>query len=514
VSSNRRDFIKFVVAGAVTAGCPLDLSLVAQSPEAGKGQPAAVDGEDNKICHQVRDKGNQIFTRPPASARHDIVIVGGGVSGLAAAYRLRHYDVLLLEKEPHWGGNAYAMEYEGSTYCTGSAFFYKEDEYAFSLAKEIGLNPLPINSSDASIIRGGLIPDTWGDGLTRLPYPPLIREAFKKFRKEMLGIDVEKRGRELFNLPFSAFMKLYPAEIKQWWDSYGPSNYGATSEEAAAAVGILELQSMVRESHADDRYTWPGGLGAVTRKLAEILQPQYGERMRTGATTVAVVNNKDDVEVTYIEDSQPKTVAAKAVIMATPKFITRRIVDGLPDKQSDAMRKIRYIPYAVVNLIFDKPVFNHGYDTWCPGNTFTDIVVADWVIRHESGYKQKYNILTCYTPMKEEDRGYLLNEIGTRKIAANVLGDFQKLMPELNVDPIEVHIFRRGHPLYMSTPGLYTEVQPLARRPLDRVFFANTDSEGPESTINESVLAAQRAAKQVEARLAGRSTAKEIAIAG
>ena len=116
--------------------------------------------------------------------------------------------------------------------------------------------------------------------------------------------------------------------------------------------------------------------------------------------------------------------------------------------------------------------------------------------------------------MKEEDRGYLLNEIGARRIAAHVLSDFQKLMPELNVDPVEVHIYRRGHPLYMSTPGLYTEVQPLVREPMDRIFFANTDSEGPESTINEGVLAARRAVKEVEARLAGKPVPKEKAFAG
>jgi hypothetical protein len=39
---------------------------------------------------------------------------------------------------------------------------------------------------------------------------------------------------------------------------------------------------------------------------------------------------------------------------------------------------------------------------------------------------------------------------------------------------------------------------------MDRVFFANTDSEGPESTFNEALTAAQRAVKQVESRLAGK----------
>jgi protoporphyrinogen oxidase len=513
MSTNRRDFIKFVVAGAVSAGCPVDLSLIAA--QTGDGNPQAeVNGEDNRICHQVRDKGNKIFERPPASAKHDVVIVGGGVSGLSAAYLLQHRDFLILEKEPHWGGNAYAMEYEGSTYATGSAFLVK-DEYAYHFAEEIGLKPLPVNCSDASIIRGELVLDTWGEGLNRLPYPEPVRESFKKFKKEMLAIDVQKRSRELDNKPFSDFLKGYPDELKQWWDNFGPSNWGAASEDTAAALAIDTLQEMDSEGRADDRYTWPGGLGAITRKLSDILAAKYKERMLTGATIVAVVPGKEEVQVTYIVNGESKTVAAKAVIMATPKFITRRIVEGLPDKQDEAMRQIRYIPYPVVNLIFDKPVFNGGYDTWCPGgNTFTDFIVADWVIQKQPGYKQKFNIITCYTPMTEDDRGNLLTEAGARKVAANVLHDFQKLMPATSVDPIEVHIYRRGHPLYMSTPGLYTQVQPLVRHPMDRVFFANTDSQGPESTTNEGIHAAQRAVKEVEARLAGKPAPKQKAVAG
>jgi monoamine oxidase len=508
VSANRRDFIKFVVAGAVSSGCPIDLSLVAQQSGGSQAHPAQVDSEENRICHEVRD--GKVFSRPPASGKHDVVIIGGGISGLTTAYLMQNREILLLEKEPHWGGNAYAMEYDGVAYGTGSAFIWTDSE-AFRFAKEIGLDPLPVKCPDGSIINGEFVADTWGDGLDKLPYPPITRNNFKKLKSEIMGIDVEKRGPELFNIPFSDFLRLYSREIKQWWDTYGPSNWGATSDETAAAIAITELQELVGQSFSDDRYTWPGGLGAISKKLVELLQPKLGERMQTGATTVAVVPGKDEVLITYMSGGDLKTVSAKAAIMATPKFITRRIVEGIPEKQSDAMHRIHYVPYCVVNLIFDKPVFNFGYDTWCPGNTFTDIVVADWVVRKKPGYKQKYNILSCYTPLREAQRASLLTDDGARALAGDVLTDFQKLMPNLNVDPIEVHIYRRGHPMYMTTPGLFTQIQPLVRQPMDRVFFANTDSQGPESTTNEAIVAARRVVRQAEARLAGRPTSKVIA---
>jgi len=66
--------------------------------------------------------------------------------------------------------------------------------------------------------------------------------------------------------------------------------------------------------------------------------------------------------------------------------------------------------------------------------------------------------------------------------------------------------------MYMSTPGLFTEVQPAARQAMDRIFFANTDSEGPLSTTPGGIAAARRAVRQAENRLAGKPAPKETAV--
>jgi hypothetical protein len=58
--------------------------------------------------------------------------------------------------------------------------------------------------------------------------------------------------------------------------------------------------------------------------------------------------------------------------------------------------------------------------------------------------------------------------------------------------------------MYMTTPGLFSKVQPVLRQPMDRIFFANTDSEGPVSSTTQAIIAAKRVAKEVEHRLAGR----------
>jgi Flavin containing amine oxidoreductase len=285
------------------------------------------------------------------------------------------------------------------------------------------------------------------------------RESFKKFRKAMLAIDVESVPVNWTTLPFPNFFKAMRRR----------SNSGLTLTVhrigARSAVRPRPWWPLARCMHwavknaKDERSTWPGGLGALSKRLVEKLQSKFKERMLTGATIIAVRPQRNAVHVSYMQGGRITTVAVKVVIMATSKFITARVVEGLPQAQRLAMQKIRYAPYPVINLIYDKVVFDKGYDTWCRGYSFTDFIVADWTIRNSAGYKRAYNILTCYTPMRETERGLLLTDEGARNLAARVLADVKRVLGKRDADPLEVHVYRRGHPMYTAspatTPGCY-----------------------------------------------------------
>src|SRR5471030_3011693 len=95
----RRDFL---AAGAIASA---GLVATAVSPRPALGGTLARPGM--KLGHALRD--GRIGRTPPVAQKVAVLIVGGGVAGLSAAYYLSKAglrDHLLLEMEDSVGGNA------------------------------------------------------------------------------------------------------------------------------------------------------------------------------------------------------------------------------------------------------------------------------------------------------------------------------------------------------------------------------------------------------------------------
>ena len=105
----------------------------------------------------------------------------------------------------------------------------------------------------------------------------------------------------------------------------------------------------------------------------------------------------------------------------------------------------------------------------------------------------------------------LLDETGCKTLAAKALKDFQGLLPEFNVDPVEIRIYRRGHPMFMAVPGQYTKNRMIASKPMDRIFFGNSDSGGPESLTSEAVRISHTGVEWANLILSGKPGAADLA---
>ena len=58
----------------------------------------------------------------PAEKPHDVIIVGAGIAGLSAAFFLKSYDVVVLEKEARPGGKAISYKMGDYSYAMGAEY--------------------------------------------------------------------------------------------------------------------------------------------------------------------------------------------------------------------------------------------------------------------------------------------------------------------------------------------------------------------------------------------------------
>jgi hypothetical protein len=496
----RRNFIKTVILGAAAAPGLAGCAGSAPEPPGATPPPAPpgtrLRGDSFETCHAVRD--GQALPLAEIGASHDVVIVGGGPSGLSSALLLRDRDLLLLEKEAAWGGNCILDEWQGVKLSTGGAFFTESERDVVALFAEIGAKPMKVVGGDSLVVDGRPVRRFFEDGASELPFPQKARDDFRRSREEMLKLLASRRPEELDRVSFADLLKDYDPLLAKFWDRFGPSNWGGVTQDTSGYIGA---QAYEWAGGADDpRWTFPGGMAGGAQALADYLEPRLGDRMQKGAAVYRVESSGRGVVVRYLQGGEPKAVRARVAIVAVPKFYAQHIVPDLPAAQRQAMNACRYLPFPTFNVCLTSPGPEPAYDNWFLDTPFTDFIPADWVIHGGAGPRQRKTALTVYHPIAEARRKELLVDPMVLEMADGVVDGLERHFPGTRAKIAEIRVYRRGHPMSISAPGRM-EIARRASAPLGPILFANTDSLATVSSFDGAYVAARNAAEHARTLL-------------
>src|SRR2546425_220917 len=196
-------------------------------PTAARGYDGELIEESYDIAHRLRDGALAIpSSLVPEGPLHDAIVLGGGVSGLMAAWELERgglSDVVLYEKEDYIGGNARKGHANGTDYtCATWSVVRPKDPFLLKLFQDLGIvqgmaadgtpriDPLLVGPGpDNNMLVGG----TWDPGprdggdpaeaIRRLPLPEKDRKDEVEFYRDMNGWAARPGGdgRPAFAMP-------------------------------------------------------------------------------------------------------------------------------------------------------------------------------------------------------------------------------------------------------------------------------------------------------------------------
>ncbi len=464
---------------------------------------------------------------PEPSERANVVVVGGGISGLCAAYLMRDLRPILLEQGEQLGGNSRGEQWGELRYSIGAAYISPPEPGGEidRLFRDLGIAG-DLRRSDASegggyVLGGRLHAGFWrgeSDPARAADFRRVLEVLRRYYDEEYVdippGAAQEAELRRLDAMTFEAWVaaKLGPLHphVAEAFDLYSWSTYGGTVREVSAAQMLYFLSSDVREVAA-----FPGGNSAISQALVQKLErglPMGSLRPRS--LVVQVAPHAEGVTVTY--EDRPgtlRTILAKRCVVACAKFIAKHVVQGVPAAQRAAMSRLRYRAYLVANVLLHRRVPIEAYDCWrltgrrsrgpregFAERPFTDLVFAGWAA-HDRPARSG---LPLYKPVAY-DGGRA--EVFVPDAFATQKAKFEAAIPEIvqlwgvtERDVAGVRVTRWGHPLPLAERGLLADgIAQRACAPVDgRIFFAQQDNwcspafEPAFGSVRETVAALRR----------------------
>lgn len=451
----------------------------------------------------------------PRPAEHtDLVIIGGGISGLTSAYLLKGYKPIVLELAPRFGGNSKGQSWRGMDYSIGAAYVV-EPEAETDIGKlfvELGLaDRMKLKEGEDPVSIDGKIYHKFWTGET-VPQDSPAREQFSKlsaYFKKVLDseespypdipvTDESQRAsiNELDKLTFKEHVlkiaevsALHP-HIETAIEHYCWSSFGASASEISAAAGLNFYAAEFGNLNV-----FPGGNAAIAERLLEKLAAALpATNLRTNSLVYDVKVSGSGVQIRYFDRKGAiQTIVAKAVIMAAPKFVVAKILQDIEPERLEAIRKLKYRSFLVANVLMKGAPPESFYDLYMlgdgkleSGGTAVESArkgVTDVILGNFAHPTQDSTVLTLYRSLPYDGGRaelYPASSYDTfrTKFEEQIKGT---ILPTLKLSAANIHdlrIARWGHPLPTAAPGLIADgVVDRLRKPFkERVFFVEQDN--------------------------------------
>lgn len=476
--TSRREFLSAALIG---------LSPKTDRPIAGK----FVDDSVN-TGHALRD--HRLQSSSSKTIRVPVVIVGGGIAGLSAAWHLEKAgfrDFVLLEMNGEAGGNSRSGRNEISAYPWAAHYIPvpgRQPALVRELMQELGAfdgehwneRYLCFTPQERIFLHG-----RWQEGLE--PEVAATREARQELKRfqELMGemnatgrfaipVDRGKDAGDLDRINMQDWLRehKFRTPYLHWYVDYAcRDDYGAHMRDVSAWAGVHYFAA---RAQADDRgpLTWPEGNGWVVKRLLAKL----GQYVRVNSPAYRIVRERRLLRV----HTPLAAYVADAVIFSAPTFLARHLVEGGPEVP------FVYSPWVTANVTLDRmprDIAKGEEPAW--DNVFYDSPSLGYVVAthmNVASRSPERSVWTWYMALADgsptENRKMLLGRPWEywRDV---VLNDLARAHSDIRECVSRVDVMRMGHAMVRPVVGAATgEVRRRLAAGKGPLFYANSDLSG------------------------------------
>jgi hypothetical protein len=481
--------------------------------------PGSILGPSPELGHRLMARD---FPSPVEERKIPVVIVGGGISGLSAGWKLFKVgfsDFEILEMEPEVGGVSRPGENRITPFPWGAHYLplpTQESRGVRELLEDLGViegydtgghpiyqeKHLCFSPQERLFIHG-----RWQEGI--LPQLGMSRRDLDQFRtfQEIIDRYKQRRGRdgrkafaipmeqsarerdllELDRVSMAEFLRSHSLDSTplHWYVNYAcRDDYGCSYREVSAWAGLHYYCSRNSDVPKEESavLTWPEGTGWIVHRLNHLLRP----KIVTKALAFRLENRGKEVlvDVYHPAENISRRIRAAQVIFACPRRFARFMGLDSGEKNPSFLDDFHYSPWLVANLSLKSfPSTRSGAPiAW--DNVIYDSPSLGYVVATHQSLKTHIpeTVITYYHALAwrslSQERDDLLRT-PWNVWADFILRDLAKPHPEIKDLVTRLDIFRWGHAMIQPRVGfIWGESRRQAARQQGNIHFAHSDLSG------------------------------------